>query len=265
MPDAAPEKSLDPELARHLHRALTTGREELFALLQDRRPEVLRAALKNRHLSEDHLLALLRRRDLTEDLLKAVARLEQLDDSHRLKVALACNPAVPGTLVRTLLPHLHLFELVNLCFRPGVTPDQKLAAERVILQRLPQVEPGNKMTLARRATSTVVGAILREGDSRLMEACLNNVRLKEVALLQFLHSGRATAETISAIARHPKWKNRPNLRLAILKNRKTPAVWFTLFLPRLATAEIHNLLASRRLGPHQKQLARDELKKRGHG
>lgn len=265
MVEEASDIRLDPKLGKLLHRALTAGHEELFSVLRDRRSEVLRSTLKNRNLSEDHLLALLKRRDLPEDLLRAVARLEQLDSSHRLKVALASNPGTPGTVVRSLLPHLYLFELVNLCYLPGVTPDQKLAAERVLLQRLPQVELGKKITLARRATSNVVAAILKEGDSRLMEPCLNNSRLKEVALLQFLNGGQATAETISAIARHPKWKNRPNLRRAMLKNRKTPAIWFTLFLPRLPTAEIHNLLASRRLGPHRKQLVRDELGKRGHG
>lgn len=256
---------LDPDLIRRLHKALTACGEELFQLVQEPDAEVLRAVLKNPRLGEDQLLALLKRRDLSEDLLRAIGRLGQAESSHRLKVALVYNPGTPGPLVQSLLPQLYLFELVNLCYLPGATPDQKVAAERVIIQRLPTTELGNKMTLARRATSAVVGELLKEGDSRLMEACLANPRLKEVAILQFLSSGRASADTISSIARHPKWKTRPNLKLAILKNRKTPPVWFTLFLPRLQTAEINALLASRRLGPNQKKLVQDELKRRGLG
>ena len=162
--------SLDPELARRLHRALTAESEELYQVVLDPAPEVLRSALKNRNLNEDHLLALLKRRDLGEDLLKAIYQYEQQNPSRQLKMALVHNPATPGPIVLSLLPHLYLFELVDVCFLPGVTPDQKIAAERTIIQRLPQIELGNKMTLARRATADVVGAILREGDSRLVSA-----------------------------------------------------------------------------------------------
>jgi hypothetical protein len=206
---------------------------------------------------------LLKRRDLTEDLLKAVYQLDTTKRSHRLQVALVKNPGTPGPVALALLPHLHLFELVDLCMIPGVTPDQKFAAERAIMQRLPTTELGNKMTLARRATATVVGAILKEGHARLVEICLSSPRLREVAILQFINSAAASAETISMVARHSKWKSRPNLRMAILKNSRTPAVWFTLYLPQMRTPDVRNLLASRRLSPSQKALVQKELKKRG--
>lgn len=254
---------LDPELARRLREALTADSDRLFQTITDPEPEVLRTLLKNRNLHEDHLLALLKRRDLPEDLLRAVYHHEQKHPGRKLKIAMVRNPNTPGPVVLALLPHLYLFELLDLCFMPGVTPDQKIAAERTIIQRLPEIELGNKITLARRATADVVGAILKEGDSRLTTACLNNPRLKEVSVLQFLNSGRAKPDTISAVARHARWKNRPNLRQAILKNRNTPDIWFTLFLPKLKSFELNNLLASRRLKPQQKKLVEQEKKKRG--
>ena len=256
-------QEIDPLLAKKLHLALTAGHEEIFTLLTEPSAQILRTLLKNPNLNEDHLLALLKRRDLPEDLLKAIAKYEQSNQSRQLKKELVKNPNTPGPVTLSLLPHLYLFELLELCFMPGVTPDQKIAAERMIIQRLPDVELGSKMTLSRRATADVVGAILREGDSRLTTACLDNPRLKEVAILQFLNSSRARAATISIIARHEKWKNRPNLRMAILKNRNTPDIWYTLFLPKLKTADMNNLLMSRRLKPQQKKLVQQELKKRG--
>lgn len=263
------EKSLpgkiDADQGKRLYRALTAPGQELFQVLLDPEMQVLRSALKNQSLSEDHLLNLLKRRDLSEDLLKAVYQLEICQKSHRLQVSLLKNPGTPGPIALALLPHMRLFELADLCLVPGVTPDQKFAAERAILQRLPTTELGNKMTLARRATATVVGEILKGGESCLVEICLNSPRLREVAILQFINGAHSSAETISIIARHPKWKLRPNLRLAILKSRKTPSIWFTLFLPQLRTAEVLNLLLSRNLNPAQKNLVNDELKKRGAG
>lgn len=254
---------LDADMARRLRAALTATGSELYSLLQDPSGEVLRVALKNPRLSEEHLLALLKRRDLAEDLLKAISQLKLGEGSHRIKVALAKNPGTPGTVLQTLLPQLYLFELLELCYLPGVTPDQKVAAERVILQRLPTTALGNKMTMARRGTAVLVDALLKEGDSRLMEACLQNPRLREVSILQFLNGPHATAETISSIARHPRWKQRPNLKMTLLKNRKTPAVWFTVFLPALKTQDLNALIASRKLAPNQRSLVDDELKKRG--
>ncbi|MHB8708244.1 MAG: hypothetical protein ACYC9I_05165 [Desulfuromonadales bacterium] len=258
------KRTFDPDLARRLHRALTAGSEELHQVLQDPAHEVLRSALRNRSLGEEHLLALLKRRDLNEDLLKAIYQLDLTGHSHRLQLALVRNPGTPGTLVLTLLPRLHLFELVDLCYLPGVTPDQKFAAERAILQRLPTTELGNRMTVARRATATVVGEILREGNPPLVEICLASPHLREVAILQFLNGPAATAETISMIASHPRWQMRPNLRLAILRNRRTPESWFVQFLPAMRTPDIRNLVASKRLTPNQKRLAEEELRRRSH-
>jgi hypothetical protein len=257
--------SLDPKLVRRLQKALTVGSQGLFQALADPAPEVVRAALKNRSLGEDHLLALLRRRDLPEDLLRAVSGHPLLEASRRLKVALAANPQTSGPIVLALLPHLYLFELLNLCILPGTTPDQRLAAERAILQRLPGIELGNKLALARRAPPAVLAALLRDGGARCVESCLNNPRLKEVAILQFINGSSSSAETISMIAHHPRWQQRHNLRKAILKNPKTPTVWFTLWLPALRTPDLNNLLVGRRLTPTQKQLVSGELKRRGQG
>lgn len=261
--DTTPQRTIDPDLAKRLHRALTAAGDELHVILQDPSSAVLRSALKNRNLGEEHLLALLKRRDLREELLTAVYQLPATGESHRLQLALVRNPNTPGPVVLALLPRLHLFELVDLCYLPGVTPDQKFAAERAILQRLPTTELGNKLTVARRASATVVGEMLKEGDPRLVEVCLASPHLREVAILQFLNGPAATAETISMIARHQKWQLRPHLRLAILKNSRTPAVWYNQFLPTMRAPDVRNLLASKRLTLSQKKLVEDELKRRG--
>ena len=254
--------ALDAQKGKKLRLALTAGTEELLGLLQDGDTEVLRASLKNPRLTAEHLLVLVQRRDLPEDLLKAVYQHKHSADSHRLKLALAQNPATPGHLMQTLLPQLFTFELLNLCVLPGTTSDQKLAAERVIVQRLPTTPLGQKMTLARRGTPLIVGELLKEGDGRLLEACLANPRLKEAAIFQFLNGAKATAETISCVARHPRWKNRPNLQTAILKNRKTPPIWYTVLLPRLKPTEIRQLQANPNLSPAQRALIQEEMNRR---
>lgn len=258
-----PESSkLDLQIAQRLHRALTAGSEDLYQVLQDPAMEVVRSALKNPHLNEEHLLALLKRRDLSEDIPKALYKQEKVELSHRLKVALVKNPTTPTPVRLTLLPQLRLFELVNLLHQAGITPDQKLAAERQIIKRLPTTPLGNKLTLARRGSAGILAELLKESQPQVFAHCLANPRLKEVDIFKFLNSGRANAETISQIARHERWRNRPNLRLAILKNRQTPPIWYTLWLPKLPVQELRNLLYGKQLTPHQRRQIEEQLQKR---
>jgi hypothetical protein len=251
---------LDTATAKLLHMALTESGEGLLQIVQEAPPEILKTALKNPALAENHLGALLKRRDIGEDLIKSICKLSLTETNHNLKLAIARHKNTPAPQLLAILPQLHLFELLNLCLLPEITPDQKVAAERAIIQRLPLTPLGNRITLARRATSGLLEALIKEGDSRIVEICLTNPRLKEGTLFQFVRSGTATAETISMVARSPRWQNRTNIREAILSNPKTPLIWFTLWLPGMKLSEVKRLTASNRLTPAQKKAVEERLK-----
>lgn len=254
--------TLDVNSARLFHAALTSVGDDLLAILQRAPLDVVQAALKNPAIGEAHLLLLLKRHDLGEEQLKSICKLAITESSHTLKLAIARHPNTPAPQLLAILPHLFLFELLNFCYIPGITPDQKLAAERNIIQRLGVTPLGNKLTLARRATPLVLEALLKEGDPRVIELCIINPRLKEGMVYQFLRSAAAKAESISMIARSPRWQNRPNLREAILTNPRTPLIWFILWLPAMGRTDLKRLASSTRLTPQQKKLVEERLK--GH-
>ena len=235
--------------------ALTADKDHLFTVIQTHRAEVLQAALRNPNLDSKHLGAFFKRRGVGP-LLAAIYAHKRLMESHSVKVALVAHPDTPPHIAQTVLPLLYIFDLLKLCHIPGVPADIHLAAERKIVQQLPTQPLGNKLTMARRGTAAIVEALLREGAQNIIEICLDNPHLKEGALHQFLTSSHATAENVSLVARNSRWKNRPNIRLAILKNPRTPLIWFTLFLPGLPAATRLDLLASPRLTFAQKELVR---------
>ncbi len=257
--------ALDPENIKKLQCALSAGSEELFHLILDPDPEFLQTLFKNPKFNEDHLHALLKRRDLPEELITRIYQRYKASISHKIFLSIVKHPSTSGVLLRSLLPQLRLFELVDILYLPGATPDQKVAAERIILQRLPTTPLGNKITLARRGTANIVAELLKDGQPQLFAACLGSARLNEAAIYQFLRSSTATAETISMVARHNRWKQRPNLRLAILKNHKTPEIWMTLWLPRMHTHVLKQLLAGCRSNAVRMRLIKAELKKRSGG
>jgi len=254
---------IDQNLSHDLHQVLTADKDELFQVMGEAGGEILLAALRNRSLDENHLLALLKRRGLPEEVFTALQGGRRFSESYPLKFALAAHPDTPSHIAGGLLPQLYIFDLVKLCSLPGVPPDQRLCTERTIIQRLPTQPLGNKLTLARRGTAMIAEALLREGLPPVVEACLDNPHLKEGAVHQFITSAASNAETISMIARSGRWKNKPNIRLAILKNPRTPAVWFTLFLPGLPPATLRELLSAPRLTGAQKDLVRQALNGRG--
>jgi hypothetical protein len=55
---------------------------------------------------------------------------------------------------------------------PVINADLRLAAERVIIQRLPTQPLGNKLTMARRGTAHIVEVLIKEGLPQVVEACL---------------------------------------------------------------------------------------------
>ncbi len=261
MDQGAKSREIDYVLSQELHRVLRADKEELFQHLQHQNGEVLLAALRNPALDENHLVALLKRRGLAEDVFTAIYASKWHLESYKVTFALACHPETPAHISQTILPRFYLFDLAKVCSLPGITADLRLFAERCILQRLPTQPLGNKMTLARRGTAAVVEALLMEGAPPLVEACLGNPHLKEGAVYSFITSYQSTAETISMIARNSRWKGRHNIRMAILKNPRTPQIWFTLFLPGLSSQVLKELLSSQRLTPSQKGLVREALNK----
>ena len=259
MEEPAKIADVDQNLSLRLHRALTADKDELFAMLQGQPLEVLLALLRNPAFDEHHLLALIRQRDLPQAVFTSIYANKALIESHLVKFALIINPGTPSNITSTLLPQLTIFELLKICLLTGITPDQRLSAERVIIQRIPTQPLGNKMTLARRGTSAIVESLLREGLPPLVEACLDNPHLKEGSVHQFITGATSTAETISMVARSGRWKGRPNIRLAILKNPRTPTIWYTLLLPGLPRSTVRELLSAPRLTPAQKELVRKAL------
>jgi hypothetical protein len=235
--------------------ALNANSEELLSVLQNCQEDALSAALRNPVFDNTHLLVLLKRRNIGSVIQLIYTRKRHLN-TNPVKCALVAHPETPPHIAQAILPLLPVFELLKLCLMPRVSVDIHVAAERIIAQQIPAQPLGNKLTLARRGTAAILDALLRDGVQSVMEICLDNPRLKEGTLHQFLASAHATAENVTIVARNSRWQHRPNIRLAILKNARTPLLLFGEFLAGLPMGTVRELLASPRLTLAQKELVR---------
>ncbi len=250
--------SFNQEHTALLKRALTCDAAELHTILATTEPEVVRAALKNVALEPEHLQRLLQQREIDDTLLTLICK-HKVAHTRSVINQLLAHPLINPQQIKIVLERLHLLELLNIAILPGQATDVRIAAEHQLRLRLPMAPLGNKITLARRATYPVLEALMLEGHPQVIEPCLNNPRMKEAAIYRYLHSQTVGAKSINIIARHPRWNKRPNIRLAILRNRHTPKVLFAQFLPGMAPHQARQLLFSKHLNAAQKEWIRDIL------
>jgi hypothetical protein len=246
-------------------RARSASREELRVLLHDKNEEVLTALLENPALDEALLCLLLQRKDLSGDLLGEVARRKEWMRSYRVKARVAGHPHAPRLVALPLIRQLFLFDLVNLSLQPATPAEVKRIAEEVILNRLPQLALGQRLTLARRGSARVAAALLAEGNERVVPLALDNAFLTESQVLKVLSREELPEIVPMSIARHRKWACFYNVRMALVRHPLTPLARVLAFLPDLTLRDLDELSGARSLPPNLKQYIRAEVALRQKG
>jgi hypothetical protein len=247
--------------ARAAQARAATG-DELKALLHDGDEDVLVALLENPHLEETHLVTLLSRFDLTSQVATDIATKAEWTASEAVRVALTRHPKTPRRAALTLLRQLYLFDLVKVALAPSTPAEVKRVAEEVMVNRVPQIPIGEKLTLARRGPSRVAGAILAEGHPQAMKLALANGFLTESQILKVIANAAVPERVVAAIAQHPKWSVQYNVRVGLLRNAHTPAPVLLAFLPDLTLRDLQDVAALETAPAHARQYIEDELKRR---
>ena len=217
--------------------------EELALLLHHHSPEVLLALLENPALDETQLCLLLDRKDLPAEILEEVARRKPLLKNYRVRRALAFHPRTPRLASLRLIRELYLMDLVQLTLLPGISVELKRNAEEQLVARLPQLPLGQKITLARRGTARVAGALLAEGHAQVLSVVLDNGSLTEAQVLKALSRERLPAGVVRAVAQHRKWSHTYNVRLALVRHPSSTLSTILAYLPELTVSDLRELAA----------------------
>jgi len=224
-------------------RARTASGEDLTALLHHHEPDVLLALLDNPALEETQLCLLLDRKDLPTEVLEEVARRKPLLKNYRVKRALAFHPRTPRLASLRLIRELYLMDLVQLTLLTGISAELKRNAEEQLLARLPQLPLGQKITLARRGTARVAGALLAEGHAQVLAVVLDNPGLTEAQVLKALSRESLPVGVVKAVAQHRKWSHTYNVRLALVRHPGSTLSTILAYLPELTVSDLRELAA----------------------
>lgn len=208
--------------------------------------EMLRAAA-NPALTEDLALSLLQRSDLAIEVLERLSKNGSLLKSRKVKFALASHPHTPRRLSVPLIRQFYTFDLMKVALTPSVPADVKVAADEILVTRLKTVSLGERLALARRGSNRLAGAMLLDGDARVMQIALENARLTETQVIQSVLRPEARSALVQAVAHHPKWSYRREVRMALLRTEYLSLARTLEFSHGLPAPLLRDLIHSSRL------------------
>jgi hypothetical protein len=211
--------------------------------------------------SEDEVLSLLNNRDLSPDDIEQIARTAM--KSRKVRLAVATHPRTPRRIALRVIRELYTFDLMQFTLTPAAAADLKHTADELLVARLASVSLGERISLARRASTLVAAALLLDKESRVWQTALENPRLTEIAITKALQRPNATPAFVETICHHAKWSVRPEIRMVLLRNAHTPLARCIEFARRLPPGVLRDILYVSRLPEKTKAYLRKELRSRG--
>jgi hypothetical protein len=166
------------------------------------------------------------------------------------------HPRTPRHVSIPMVRHLFTFDLMQVALTPVVPADIKMAAEESLINRLERLSQGERLSLAHRASGRVAAVLLLDSEPRVIHAALENSRLTESAVIKALMHRDAPEGFVTAVCHHAKWSPRREIRVALLRNGKTPlsrALEFSRSLPPALVREILHM--ARTCRPQQKEVS----------
>lgn len=215
--------------------------DEILAHLQDVDTEVLEELLENDAFNEDHVRVLLKNPRLEAEAVDRLSREPRFFRRGIIRVALVMHPHISRVRALELVPYLFWRDALRVARSPAVHPQVRVVAEHAVAERLPELTPGERMTIARTATRPVLQALRTDKDARVIEAVMQNFRCTEEDVLLITSIASTPPQVLGLVARHPKWRLRPAIRSALVRNRRLPLPIALGILEQLSANELQVL------------------------
>lgn len=210
-------------------------------------------------LNEDLALAQLKNRDLSAEIIEQVIQNAELMKSRKVRLAAASHPRTPRRFALRLVRELYTFDLMHFALTPTAAADLRRIADELLVNRLASITLGERISLARRCSEMVAGALLLDKEPRVWQTALENPRVTEVAVVRALQKTSATTAFVVAASHHGKWSLRPEVRVALLRNAHTPLARAIEFARGIPPSRLRDILHASRLPEKIKSYLRKEV------
>jgi hypothetical protein len=221
---------------------LTCTSEQLFTVVSSQNSNWLLLALSNPAITEDHVIALLRNPSITAEIIHNISDRMDWTSSYRIQVALVNCPKTALTSAMRLMQMLFWNDLVKTAANYRIAPRLRRLAENQLREKIPTLTLGEKISLAQTGPRNVIPLLRVEKDVKVVQALLRNSHLLEEDVLVMINNDMTPAATLATIAANYKWSVRYPVRLALVRNEKTPLAFVLHSLSKLKKTDLHALI-----------------------
>lgn len=251
------------DTSEKIRMAQTAEGEELWKLVREHHTEIISNVTLNRNFTEDMAIFVAKKRSVSPELLDFLAQDVRFRESYKLKLAICRNPKTPQRTIFSLLKFLRIFDIADLTRDQHLPVNVRQKIEQLLYEKIPSLPSGIQKALARRASSAVVTALMKQGEEGVISACLESPTLTEGLLANIITIKAATPHLIRMIALHPKWSLRYPVRFALIRNFNTPMARVSHFIGEMKTSDLKDLYADSKLPASTKPFIYRELLLRG--
>jgi len=208
--------------------------------------------------NEDQALAQLKDRDLASAAIEEISQNAGLMKSRKVRAGVAAHPKTPRRIALRVIREFYTFELMQFAMTPAAAADLKRIAEELLVSRLAGMTLGERISLARRSSTLVAGALLLDKELQVWQPALENPRLTEAAVVKALQKTGSSVAFVEAVSHHSKWSVRHEVQIALLRNAHTPVARAIEFARRIPPRQLRDILHASRLPESVKKVLRKE-------
>lgn len=228
-------------LISDIEKAITADKDELRLLIQHPSVEVLKNIFLNRNLNEEHVHILASRKNVPSSLIEYIYNIKKWKENYKVISALSRNPRTPEKIALQILKSLRILDLAELTRNKQVRISVRAKAELMICEKILSLPSGIKISIAKRASNTVLLKLLEDGIKEVVSVCLDNPLLTEGDICKTIHFRTTPSHVINMIASHPKWSNRYEIQKALIRNNYSKLSLIVNFLNRIMTHDLKEL------------------------
>ena len=127
--------------------------------------------------------------------------------------------------------------------KPAASDTIHLSQSRI--QQILALPVSEKIKLAETGSRELRALLLKDGNSEVQDAVINNSRITEVEIVAFARSAKISSSLLSKIAANRDWLKNYQLRLALVNNPKTPLPLALKLITTLRDSDLTNLVKSK--------------------
>lgn len=214
---------------------------------------------------DEQVLTGVLRRAVPIPFLELVATSEPWSERPRVLARVVLNPKAPRGLSLRLISQLSWRELADVAGTAWVPGAVRLRAESLLRESLRDLRLGDRITLARLATTAVLPLLLVDDEARVVEAALMNPRLREEDLVTVVRRDDVPRMLLETSVASSRWSASYALRLSLVLQPRTPLPVALLQISSLVAGDLRRVAEAGDLRPLVRASARAVLERGGAG